>query len=112
MARSSPEELLEDFRDFLRTRKLPVWDKNEPQALAVRKKGSGTNVSYATHSSQIEQTNPETAANTVICLIHQANYLLDQQLRSLEAAFLKEGGLRERMTRVRIEARKKISRER
>ncbi|MGE5173156.1 MAG: four helix bundle suffix domain-containing protein [Betaproteobacteria bacterium] len=43
----------------------------------------------ATYASQIEQGNPETAANTIICLIHQANYLLDQQLRSLETAFLK-----------------------
>jgi four helix bundle suffix protein len=50
----------------------------------------------------------ETAANTIICLVHQANYLLDQQIRSLEEAFLKEGGLRERMTRARLEARKKV----
>jgi four helix bundle suffix protein len=62
---------------------------------------------YETYTSHIERSNPETAANTIICLIHQANYLLDQQLRSLEAAFLKEGGLRERMTRARLEARKK-----
>jgi four helix bundle suffix protein len=65
-------------------------------------------VSYATYKSQIEQTNPETAANKIICLVHQANYLLDQQIRSLEEAFLKEGGLRERMTRARLEARKKV----
>ena len=64
-------------------------------------------ISNPTYAFHIEQTNPETAANTIVCLIHQANYLLDQQLRSLEAAFLKEGGLRERMTRARLEARKK-----
>ncbi|GAB7028512.1 hypothetical protein JCM15764A_37610 [Geotalea toluenoxydans] len=46
-------------------------------------------------------------ANIIICLIHQANFLLDKQLKFLEQAFLKEGGLRERMTRARIEARKK-----
>ena len=44
-------------------------------------------------------------ANILICLIHQANYLLDRQLRRLEADFLKEGGLRERMTRARLVAR-------
>jgi len=38
-------------------------------------------------------------------VIHQANYLLDQQLRQLERAFLQEGGLRKRMTRTRLEAR-------
>ena len=37
---------------------------------------------------------PTVVANILICLIHQTNYLLDQQLRQLEKAFLKEGGLR------------------
>ncbi len=107
VARASLEELLADYRDFLRVRRLPLWDKNDPQAQAVRKLGHGTHVSYATCASQIEQADPETAANTIICLIHQANYLLDQQIRSLEKAFLKEGGLRERMTRARLEERRK-----
>ena len=49
-------------------------------------------------------------ANILICLIHQANYLLDQQLRRLEQDFLKEGGLRERMTRAQLAARAKHSR--
>ncbi len=107
VARASLEELLADYRDFLRVRRLPLWDKNDPQAQAVRKLGYGTHVSYATYASQTEQADPETAANTIICLIHQANYLLDQQIRSLEQAFLKEGGLRERMTRARLEERRK-----
>jgi len=44
-------------------------------------------------------------ANIAICLCHQANYLLDQQLRALEREFLAEGGLRERMSRARRAAR-------
>jgi four helix bundle suffix protein len=107
VARASLEELLEDYRDFLRTRKLCLWDKNHPQAQAVRKLGYGSHTSYPSYSSYIEQGNPETAANTIICLIHQANYLLDQQLRNQEQAFVKEGGLRERMTRARLEGRRK-----
>ena len=47
----------------------------------------------------------ETVANILICLIHQANYLLDQQLKKLEQEFLQEGGLRERMTRARLTVR-------
>ena len=39
--------------------------------------------------------------NIAICLIHQANYLFDQQLNRLEKDFLKDGGLLERMTRAR-----------
>ena len=107
VARASLEELLADYRDFLRVRKLPIWDKDHPQAQIVRKLGYGTHMTYATYASHIEHSDPETAANTIICLIHQANYLLDQQLRQLEAAFVKEGGLRERMTRARLEERKK-----
>ena len=41
----------------------------------------------------------------MIGLIKLTNYLLDQQLRRLEQDFLKEGGLRERMTRARLQAR-------
>ena len=44
-------------------------------------------------------------ANIAICLIHQANYLLDHQIRRLEQDFAKEGGIRERMTRARREHR-------
>jgi four helix bundle suffix protein len=57
-----------------------------------------------------KSSDPETAANTLICLIHQTNFLLDQQLRQLETAFVQEGGLRERMTRARLTERAKGSR--
>jgi four helix bundle suffix protein len=107
VARASLEELLADYQDFLRVRKLPLWDKNHSKAQAVRKLGYETNMTYATYETYIEAGDPETAANTVLCLIHQTNYLLDQQIRSLETAFVKEGGLRERMTRARLQERNK-----
>ena len=44
----------------------------------------------------------------IIGLIRVTSYLLSKQLKSMEQAFLKEGGLRERMTRARIETRKKV----
>jgi four helix bundle suffix protein len=44
-------------------------------------------------------------ANIAICLIHQTNYLLDQQIRQQEQAFLQDGGIRERMTRARLRHR-------
>ncbi|MFC1896699.1 four helix bundle suffix domain-containing protein [Thermodesulfobacteriota bacterium] len=47
----------------------------------------------------------ETAANAMICLIHQTNYLLDRQLRTLEKDFVKEGGFTERLYRTRLQAR-------
>jgi four helix bundle suffix protein len=107
VARASLEELLEDYRDFLRVRNLPLWEKDHPRAQAIRKLGYGSNVSYSSYETYVESSTPEIAANTIICLVHQANYLLDQQLRSLEQTFIKEGGLRERMTRARLQERNK-----
>jgi four helix bundle suffix protein len=106
VARASLEELLEDYRDFLRIRKLPLWDKNHENSLIIRKLGYGNDVSYGTYVSYIENALPEIAANSIICLIHQTNYLLDQQIRRLEKDFLENGGLRERMTQARLKERR------
>jgi four helix bundle suffix protein len=105
VARASLEELLEDYRDFLRTNDGLLWDKNSEQALFVRKLGRKEDESYATYRTYLESRPGDVVANIVICLIHQANYLLDQQIRQLEQAFLKEGGLRERMSKARRQAR-------
>lgn len=107
VARASQEELLEDYCDFLRSRSLRLWDKNSREALFVRKLGTQPNTSYESYKTYIETRPPEVAANIMICLIHQTNYLLDQQLRRLEQDFLKEGGLRERMSRARLAVRSK-----
>jgi len=84
-----------------------LWDKNSKEAKYVRRLGSKPNLTYENFREFVETRPPETIANIVVCLIHQANYLLDQQKRRLEKDFLKEGGLRERMTRARLQARKK-----
>jgi four helix bundle suffix protein len=106
VARASLEELLEDYRDFLRTRNHLLWGKNSREAMFVRKVGAMSDVSYESYRTYIETRPPDTVANILICLIHQTNYLLDQQLRALEKAFVAEGGLRERMTRARLDARR------
>jgi four helix bundle suffix protein len=105
VARASLEELLEDYRDYLRVHGARLWAKDSKEALFVRKLGSRKD-SYETYAPYIETRPPEVVANILICLIHQANYLLNQQIRQLEKAFLKEGGLRERMSKARIAARK------
>lgn len=111
VARASMEELLEDYRDFLRVRDFPLWDKDSKEALYVRRLGHKTRVTYETYRPVVETRPAETIANIAICLIHQTNYLLDQQLRRLEQDFLKDGGLRERMTRARLQAREQQRRE-
>lgn len=107
VARASLEELLEDYRDYLRTRGHQQWAKESKEAMFVRKLGSHKEANYESYRTFIETRPAEVVANIMICLIHQTNYLLDQQLRALEKAFLAEGGLRERMTRARLDARRK-----
>jgi four helix bundle suffix protein len=109
VARASLEELLGDYRDNLRQRGLRKWEPNDREALFVRKVGARNDESYASYRSFIETRPAETVANILICLIHQANCLLDQQLRQLEQEFLQAGGLRERMTRAHLAVRAKVS---
>jgi four helix bundle suffix protein len=105
VARASLEELLDDFLDYLRARDLKIWDKDSKEAQYVRKLGRKTPQTYELYREIVETRSAEVVANVAICLIHQTNYLLDQQLRRLEQDFVKEGGLRERMTRVRLQYR-------
>ena len=105
VARASLEELLLDFQDFLRQRGLALWPKDHPTALEVRALSYRADRSYSTYKTYFEAKEPEIAPNAAICLIHQANYLLDQQLRALEKEFLEEGGFTERLYRVRSQVR-------
>ena len=105
VARASLEELLLDYQDFLRQRELTLWPKGHPQAQEVCALAYKSNRSYSTYKTYFESSSPELAANAAICLIHQANYLLDQQLRALEKDFLEEGGFTERLYRIRSQKR-------
>ena len=108
VARASLEELLADYRDFLRVRDLKQWPKDSKEALYVRKLGNKSNVNYETYRTFCETRAADVVANIAICL-HQTNYLLDQQIRRLERDFVKEGGLRERMTHARLAQRGRLS---
>lgn len=123
VAKASLEELLLDFEDYLRQRKLRQWDKNDPKAMAVRRKYrsfpsewfAGLDLSDRSDKSEssdkkgrldpygIAEATPEVAANTLLCLINQATYLLKRQITKLERDFLEEGGFTERLYRVRTE---------
>lgn len=99
VARASLEELLLDYEDFLRQHGFPAWTKNDTLAQEVRKLVYRTDWSYMTYRTYF--TGPGQMANVAICVIHQANYLLDQQLRTLEADFLEHGGFTERLYNMR-----------
>jgi four helix bundle suffix protein len=107
VARASLEELLIDYKDFLRTNKFPLWDKNHRLALRFREINRTTNATYETYRKAIEHKELEICANSMVCLINIVSYLLNQQIKSLEKSFLEEGGMRERMFKARVERRNK-----
>jgi len=109
VARASLEELLDDYLDYLRARDLPLWDKDSKEARFVRKLGRKIPQTYEIYREYVETRPPGIVANIAICLIHQANYLIDHQLCRLEKDFLENGGLRERMTRARLDYRTKTT---
>ncbi|HEY3566399.1 MAG TPA: four helix bundle suffix domain-containing protein [Thermoanaerobaculia bacterium] len=107
VARASLEELLTNYRDFLRVRGIEEWPVDHPYARRLRELNRIQKATYATFQKGIENPDPAIAANVIIGLIRVTSYLLDRQIRRLEKIFLEEGGLRERMTRARVETRRK-----
>lgn len=105
VARASLEELLDDYADFIRARDGVIWDKNSKEALWIRSYGRKTPHSYELYREFMDTRPANVLANIAICLIHQTNYLIDQQLLTLEREFLDQGGLKERMTRARLQRR-------
>jgi four helix bundle suffix protein len=107
VAKASLEELILDYEDFLRKRKLPIWEKEHRLTVRFRELNRTPNATYQTYIKAIENDNPEICANSMICLIKITTYLLAMLIQKLEKDFLKNGGLRERMTKARIESRNK-----
>jgi four helix bundle suffix protein len=116
VARASLEELLLDYEDFLRQRGLRIWPKDSPEALAVRKRYQALEQDKSDQSDKSDRSDKsdpygiatataEAAANTFVCLINQASYLLRRQLQNLERQFLSEGGFTERLYRSRKDYR-------
>ena len=115
VARASLDELLLDYEDFLRQRGLRQWAKDDPEARAVREVGRTHRTDQsdetdrsgaAAYARWLTHADPAVVANTLICLIHQANYLLDQQIAGLERQFIHEGGYSERLAAARLEQRR------
>jgi four helix bundle suffix protein len=120
VARASLEELLLDFEDYLRHRRLNRWDSASAEAKAVRQVASKRKTDrsdrsdltdltdqqrWQLYSPWLDHQDPAVRANAVICLIHQTNYLLDQQLDALEKQFINAGGYSEQLATARLNKR-------
>ncbi len=102
VARASLDELLLDYEDFLRQSGKRQWDKNDREARVVRAIGR---VHQPDYTDWLNHDDSAVVANAVICLIHQANYLLDQQIAALERDFIQEGGYSESLAAARLAER-------
>jgi len=117
VARSSLEELLLDFEDFLRHRRLLQWDPGSAEAMQVREvpkkfKADRSDQSdltdqerWALYAVWLEHDDAAVRANALICLINQANFLLDQQIAAVEKQFVEGGGYSEQLAVARLAER-------
>ncbi len=106
VAYASLGELLEDFADFARQNKIPVWDKARAKLLRevreVWEKSTPENPYIPDLPSD-----KEIAVNLMITLINQAIFLLKRQIDALEEKFIKEGGFTENLFKKRIAEKRK-----
>lgn len=107
VARASLEELLNDYKDFLRTNHLNYWDKRHRFYSQLTKVLTKPGATYETYRKGIESPDPEVSANVLIGLINLTSYLLAKQIQRLETEFLQQGGLRERMFDARMNIKKR-----
>jgi len=105
VARASLEELLEDYRDYLRVRDIEEWHRNHPFARRLSELVRTPGANYSTFRKAVEHPDPAVSANAIIGLIKVTSVLLDRQIKRLERDFIRDGGLRERMTRARVRQR-------
>jgi four helix bundle suffix protein len=110
VARGSLEELLRDYHAFARQKKLEIYSKER----VLREIGEmreiwiilkATSVLPDSPNFPSLSKNPEQAANLMISLVNQANYLIDKLIISLKNKHMKEGGLSEELYRKRKEYR-------
>jgi four helix bundle suffix protein len=129
VARASLEELLLDYEDFLRQRRLPHWPNHDPRRASLVARRCSTVEEVAAWVREIREeamrnrsaapgrepmntpapvpAYQEIAANAALTLIRITCALLDRQLASQARTFKEEGGFTERLYRVRSAQRKK-----
>ena len=120
VARASlSDELASDFKSFLIQRGLRVWHKDSPEAKSIRERlkydvatnlppssdGMPRLTGLAGLSDFVAKSEPELAANAMLCAVNQAAYLLRRQIESQSRDFVEHGGFTERLYASRVKAR-------
>jgi len=101
VARASLKELKEDYLDYLAAHGLPRWEPGHPRydALLAFCRKHNDLPDYEPHFGV--WTDEETA-NCALSLCHMVDKMLSTTLAKKERDFAENGGIRERMTAVRL----------
>lgn len=101
VARGSIQELREDYVDYLATRGLILWDRSNPRQQQLLE-FCRTHNNVDDYTPLFKKANDEELCNLAITLCHQVDKMICTWLNTLEETFREEGGIKERMTAVRM----------
>ncbi|MDE5886752.1 MAG: four helix bundle suffix domain-containing protein [Muribaculaceae bacterium] len=104
VAKASLEELLIDYEDYLRVRKLVLWTKDHPRYDRLREYCKSEAI-MKHYSELLPRLTNEEICNLCVTLINQATYMLRRLIEKQQKMFLEKGGIREQMTKARIDYR-------
>lgn len=105
IARSSIGELREDYRDFLLSRNLDLWQQQEERFSRMIGFTRSHNLAED-YLPYAENWTAEEFANIALTLCHQTDTMINRYLQQLERTFVTEGGIKERMYAARTGYRK------
>ena len=105
VARSSLQELRQDYEDYLHTRGLTVWQKNHPRYNALLTFCREHN-NYADYAPFVNKWTAEEFGNAALSLCHLTDKMMCHYLDFLQKRFVTEGGIKERMYAARTGYRK------
>lgn len=108
VGKSSQQELLLDFEDYIITRGLRKWALEDRRTENVRN-NLKNRMSREFMIEKAKVWSDETLANVAITLIHQCDKMLAGLLEYQKQQFLQNGGIKEQMTKACIDARKNQS---
>ncbi|MBQ5971132.1 MAG: four helix bundle suffix domain-containing protein [Prevotella sp.] len=101
VARSSIQELLEDYEDYLPAHRLTKWTPEHPRYDQMLRYCREHN-NMSDYEPYFEKWTDEEAANIAITLCRMVDKMMMTYQKKKEEEFVTEGGIRERMTAARM----------
>ncbi len=100
VARGSLQELRADYEDYLKTHHLSLWSVTSERQQRLRE-FCHTHNDYVDYEPLLAKMNDEEMANMALTLCHQTDKMMCAYIERLEAKFVTEGGIKERMHKAR-----------